>query len=95
MRDREHRDVICQPDEHDVIGKVVHRKAPDVFIGNAGNERSRVWELLEVPECLPDLRRKALRYVGTPLAVPGGRLPKLAPCALAEPYLPHRDSTSL
>ena len=94
MCDREHRNVIPEPDEHDVVRKVVDGEASDILVGDTGNERSCIGKLLQMTERLPNLRGKALGYVGAPFPIPGSCFTQFAPCSFAEANRPHRASTS-
>ena len=94
MRDRDDGNVILQPDEHDVVRKVVDWKTPNIRVGDARHERPRRRELLEVLKRMPNLGRKPFGHLGASFAVPFRRFTQLTPCAWAHAYTCQRDSTS-
>ena len=94
VRDRQHRDVTLESDEHDVIREIVDRKATDIAVCNTGHERSCLGKLFEVAKRLPNFSREPIGYLATALPVPLSGLAQLAPRSFANSNRLQRDKTS-
>jgi len=70
MCNRQYGNVTLQPNEHNVVWKVVNGKSSYLWIRETGNESPCVWKLLEVLKRLLDLSGKSFGHLAVPLAVP-------------------------
>ena len=94
MRDRQYRNVAREPDEYNVVRKIVDRKSPHVRVRYTRNERSRLRELLEVLERLANLSDESPGHFTAPGSIPRGGIAQFAACPFAEPNGFQRDNTS-
>jgi uncharacterized ferritin-like protein (DUF455 family) len=83
-----------QPNENDVIRKIVNRQAAHISIIDTWNEAACRRKLLEMLKCLANLAREVLSRGIAPFAVPVGRFAELAACSRAEANTRQRESTS-
>jgi hypothetical protein len=94
MCDSKYRDVPVESNEHNVVGEVVDRKAPDIRITDSGNERSCFGELLEVTERLRNLGSEPSPNLYASLRVPRDGLTELPSGARTQSNRFQRDNTS-